>query len=90
MKKNVIALLLSVVLAAGSIGTVPALAAETAVQEETSGENIEETGSEAALALEEDEEAEGDQLTEEASESETEQAAEEEEETETDESAEEA
>ena len=65
MKKNVIALLLSVVLAAGSIGTVPAWAAETTVQEKTSGENLEEIGREAALASEEDEEAESDQLAEE-------------------------
>ena len=36
MKKNVIAVLLSVVLAAGSIGTVPVLAAETNAQESVS------------------------------------------------------
>ena len=36
MKKNVIAVLLSVVLAAGSIGTAPVLAAETNAQESVS------------------------------------------------------
>ena len=36
MKKNVIAVLLSIVLAAGSIGTAPVLAAETNAQESVS------------------------------------------------------
>ena len=58
MKKNVIALLLSVVLATGSIGTVPVMAAETVVQDEALGET-EEAG-DAALASEEVEDAEAD------------------------------
>ena len=41
MKKNVIALILSVVLASGSLGPVPAMAAETAEAAETT-ENVQE------------------------------------------------
>ena len=84
MKKNVIALLLSVVLAAGSIGTVPVLAAETAVQEEIPGESTEVSAEAAATESEED--AGEDQLIEAASEAETVQSAEEEPEQEPEES----
>ena len=84
MKKNVIALLLSVVLAAGSIGTVPVLAAETAVQEEIPGESTEVSVEAAATESEED--AGEDQLIEAVSEAETVQSAEEEPEQEPEES----
>lgn len=42
MKKNIIALLLSVALVAGNVGTIPALATETDVQDEVPAETAEE------------------------------------------------
>lgn len=84
MKKNVIAFLLSVVLAAGSIGTVPASAAETAVQDEMQVENAEETAlvseeeaDAGQTALVSEEETDAGQTAEEASDADTAQAEEE-------------
>ena len=57
MKKNVIAVLLSIVLAAGSIGTAPVLAAETTA-EETASLQPEESTEIQGEALEQTEEAE--------------------------------
>ena len=77
MKKNVIALLLSVVLAVGNIGTVPVMAAETPAQDEISGETV-ETGDTALHSEEaEDAEADAEQQTEMDSETITETAEEE-------------
>ena len=59
MKKNIIAILLAVVMASSSTGTVPALAAEPVVEESAleQGEGTEEDGtSEQAEGLEENEE----------------------------------
>ena len=75
MKKSVIALLLSVVMVAGSVGSVPAFAAEAPVQEEVSIESTEEVGEEAVLASEE--EADSDMTEDVAVVAETEQTAEE-------------
>ena len=76
MKKNVIALLLAVVMASGSIGTAPVMAAETTTQE------AEQVQDEAEVAVEEEEaesenEAEDTSIAEEASEEESAEVAEE-------------
>ena len=73
MKKNFIALLLAVVMASGSIGAVPVLAAETTVQDETIVESAEEVEKEAVVASEEDEDADTNETVEKASEAQTEE-----------------
>ena len=52
MKKNVIAMMLSLVLAVGSVGGAPVLAAETTAAETTSAEAVEIAGTEEAAAPE--------------------------------------
>ena len=85
MKKNVIALLLAVVLASGSIGTVPAAAAEVNAQESEPGqEEADATAEEAEVTAIAEDEAEGEsaQIAEEVPGQEEEETAERTEETE--------